>query len=85
MSRGYVGGLERARDIALTFAAVAEGQASTLPASELARALACTATARDLRDLAATIQAEMDNAGTDPRIECCQGCGRPRHSSKYEG
>ena len=83
MSRGYLGGLERARDIALTFAAIAEGQAASLPPEDRAHALAAAATAKDLRDLAATIQAEMDNTGTDPRIECCSGCGRPKGRGEW--
>ncbi len=67
--RGFVGGMARAREIVLALAAASRGNDHAQDA-------------RVLEAAARAIQAEADREPTEPRIECCQGCGRPR---RYEG
>lgn len=66
MSRGgFVAGMMRARQIVLTLAGVSRAQ----DYGETARALEAAGDA---------IRAEADQEPTEPRIDCCEGCGRPR-------
>ncbi len=65
MSRGYVEGLKRAEEIVRALAAASRG--SDHPQD-----------ARVLDAAAKAIVADADREPTEPRIECCEGCGRPK-------